>query len=111
MSQSVQAVLLLPLAVGLLLGALQWGLVAWAHATAAAAVDEGLRETALHGGTEQAGRQAALKVTNNGALSEVTTGVQLAGDQAHVVVKGQAVSLLWPVMVERSGSRPVESVS
>ncbi|AQP47026.1 hypothetical protein BW730_05355 [Tessaracoccus aquimaris] len=66
MSGSVQAVILLPAALGIFLLLVQWSMLAWADAVALAAAEHGAAVTAVHGGTESDGRLAAQEAAGEG---------------------------------------------
>lgn len=107
LSGSVQTALLLPLALGSLLGTLQWGMVAWADATAVAAVDQTLHTAAARGGDLSRAREAGLEATR-GALSDASVKVWRSGSVVEAMVTGTANFVLVPVTVTHRGERPVE---
>lgn len=110
LSNSVQMALLLPLALSLLLGTLQWAMVAWADATAVGAVEETLHAAAGRGGDLDQARAAGHAAADNGALHEVTVMVTDSGDRVVATVTGRANVILWPITVAQSGERAPERV-
>lgn len=92
LSGSVQVTLLLPLAIGIFLAALQWGMVHWAQATALAAAQQA-SSTAARGSVEQ-GRQEGMAVTANGALHDVDLAIRQGATSVSAEVTGNAVRLL-----------------
>lgn len=107
LSGAVQTALLLPLAIGLLLATLQWGMVAWANATAVAAVDRTLHAAAARGGDLVRAREAGSEVAK-GALSDVSVKVWRSGAVIEASVTGTANFVMLPVTVTHRGERPVE---
>ncbi len=103
----MQTALLLPLAIGLLLATLQWGMVAWANATAVAAVDQTLHAAAARGGDLVRAREAGSEVAK-GALSDVSVKVWRSGAVIEASVTGTANFVMLPVTVTHRGERPVE---
>ena len=74
MSGSVQVTLLLPLAMLVLLAALQWSLLLWAESTAMAAAQDSARAAAVLGGSVEDGREAGKNaVTPNGIAKDWPT--------------------------------------
>ena len=67
MSGSVQVTLLLPLAMLVLLAALQWSLLLWAESTAMAAAQDSARAAAVLGGSAEDGREAGRRALFNSA--------------------------------------------
>lgn len=94
MSNGVQLTLLFPVAFGILLLALQWAMVSWAHATALAAAQDGARVAAVVHGSASAGESAALDAADNGALGHVSVRVQRGSTRTSVTLTGSAVSVL-----------------
>lgn len=111
MSSSVQAALLLPLAIGLLVGLVQWALVAWAESTALAAAQQGAAVAAAEGSSEGAGEAAALEVAGNGSLSGATATVRDGGRHTTATVTGRAVVVLWPFEVSKTMVATTERVT
>lgn len=107
LSGAVQTALLLPLTLGVFLGTLQWGMVAWADATAVAAVDHTLLTAAARGGDLAQAREAGLEATR-GALTDVSVEVRRSGAVVEAMVTGTANVVLVPVTVTHRGERPVE---
>ncbi len=94
MSLSVQVALLFPLAMLTLLGALQWSLVLWAEAEAAAAAQDAARAAALWGGSERAGHEVGEQATANGAFTAVVIAVERGERWTTATVTGSAVQVL-----------------
>ena len=94
MSGSVQVTLLLPLAMLVLLAALQWSLLLWAESTAMAAAQDSARAAAVLGGSVEDGRKAGKRAIFNSSLSGVTVRVDRAPTFTTAVVEGTAIRVL-----------------
>ena len=94
MSGSVQVTLLLPLAMLVLLAALQWSLLLWAESTAMAAAQDSARAAAVLGGSAEDGREAGRRAIFNTAISDVTVKVDRASTLTIAVVEGAAIRVL-----------------
>lgn len=94
MSGSVQVTLLLPLAMLVLLAALQWSLLLWAESTAMAAAQDSARAAAVLGGSVEDGREAGKRAIFNSSLSGVTVRVDRAPTFTTAVVEGTAIRVL-----------------
>ena len=101
-SNSLQFVLLLPLAFGVFLLVLQWGLVFWADATALAAAQEGAAVAAVLDGSVADGNDAALEAAGNGSLSGVMVEIERGARETTATVTGEAVSVLWPRSITKT---------
>lgn len=99
MSGSVQVTLLLPLAILVLLAALQWALLLWAESTAMAAAQDSARAAAVLGGSVADGREAGKRAIFNTAISDVTVTVDRAPTFTIAVVEGTAIRVLPMVNV------------
>ena len=99
MSGSVQVTLLLPLAMLVLLAALQWSLLLWAESTAMAAAQDSARAAAVLGGSVEDGREAGKRAIFNSSLSGVTVRVDRAPTFTTAVVEGTAIRVLPMVEV------------
>ena len=84
MSGSVQVTLLLPLAMLVLLAALQWSLLLWAESTAMAAAQDSAED----------GREAGRRALFNSALGDATVKVDRAAAFTTAVVEGTAIRVL-----------------
>ena len=93
MSGSVQVTLLLPLAMLVLLAALQWSLLSWAESTAMAAAQDSARAAAVLGSVED-GREAGRRALFNSALGDATVKVDRAAAFTTAVVEGTAIRVL-----------------
>ncbi len=111
LSGSVQLAVLLPFALGIFLLLLQWSLVTWAEATALAAAQEAARTTAVHDGSEGAGRGAGADVAGNGSLTGVHVVVDRGPRRTTATVTGTAVVVLWPRAVSQTASAATERVT
>lgn len=111
MSGSVQAALLLPVALGLFMLLVQWSLVVWAESVALAAAEHGAAACALSGGGTEAGRSAALRAADGAALTEVEVLVTRNADSSQVTVSGRATALLWRGEVTKTVSMPNERLT
>lgn len=113
LSGSVQVTLLLPLAVLVLLAALQWSLLLWAESTAMAAAQDSAREAAVLGGSGTAGLKAGEQAVSNSALNDVTVEVDRAPTFTTAVVRGSAIQVLpmVNVTVRQEARVPTERVS
>lgn len=94
LSGSVQVTLLLPLAMLVLLAALQWSLLLWAESTAMAAAQDSARAAAVLGGSAEDGREAGRRAIFNTAISDVTVKVDRASTLTIAVVEGAAIRVL-----------------
>lgn len=94
MSGSVQVTLLLPLAMLVLLAALQWSLLLWAESTAMAAAQDSARAAAVLGGSVEDGREAGKRAIFNSSLSGFTVRVDRAPTFTTAVVEGTAIRVL-----------------
>ena len=94
LSGSVQVTLLLPLAMLVLLAALQWSLLLWAESTAMAAAQDSARAAAVLGGSIEDGREAGRRAIFNTAISDVTVKVDRASTLTIAVVEGAAIRVL-----------------
>lgn len=99
MSSSVQSVVLLPVAIGLLLLLIQWSLVSWAQATALAAAQEAAAAAAPLGASLHEAEALGATVTDNGSLTGARVTVERRGTQIRATATGQAVRVLWPRQV------------
>ena len=99
LSGSVQVTLLLPLAMLVLLAALQWALLLWAESTAMAAAQDSARAAAVLGGSVEDGREAGKRAIFNTAISDVTVSVDRASTFTIAVVEGTAIRVLPMVSV------------
>ena len=100
LSGSVQVTLLLPLAILVLLAALQWALLLWAESTAMAAAQDSARAAPVLGGSLVAdGREAGKRAIFNTAISDVTVTVDRAPTFTIAVVEGTAIRVLPMVNV------------
>lgn len=102
MSNSVQVVVLLPLAFGLFLTLLQWSLNSWAEATALAAAQHAATTSAALGAGEDDGRAAGDDVADNGALRDVVVQVRRGPRETTATVTGRAVTAVWPSTISRT---------
>ena len=112
MSGSVQVTLLLPLAMLVLLAALQWSLLLWAESTAMAAAQDSARAAAVLGGSVEDGREAGERAIFNSSLSGVTVRVDRAPTFTTAVVEGTAIRVLpmVDVTVHQVARVPTERV-
>lgn len=94
LSGSVQVTLLLPLAMLVLLAALQWSLLLWAESTAMAAAQDSARAAAVLGGSIEDGLEAGRRAIFNTAISDVTVKVDRASTLTIAVVEGAAIRVL-----------------
>ena len=110
LSGSVQVTLLLPLAMLVLLAALQWSLLLWAESTAMAAAQDSARAAAVLGGSIEDGREAGKRAIFNTAISDVTVTVDRAPMFTIAVVEGTAIRVLpmVNVTVRQEASIPTE---
>jgi hypothetical protein len=99
LSGSVQVTLLLPLAMLVLLAALQWALLLWAESTAMAAAQDSARAAAVLGGSVADGREAGKRAIFNTSISDVTVNVDRAPTFTIAVVEGTAIRVLPMVNV------------
>ena len=99
LSGSVQVTLLLPLAMLVLLAALQWALLLWAESTAMAAAQDSARAAAVLGGSATDGQEAGKRAIFNTAISDVTVTVDRAPTFTIAVVEGTAIRVLPMVNV------------
>ena len=99
LSGSVQVTLLLPLAMLVLLAALQWALLLWAESTAMAAAQDSARAAAVLGGSVADGREAGKRAIFNTSISDVTVNVERAPTFTIAVVEGTAIRVLPMVNV------------
>lgn len=113
LSGGVQVTLLFPLALGVLLLALQWALVSWADASALAAAQDGARVAATHRGADADGIATAVEASGNGSLSEVQVGISRGSGEVVVTVTGRAASFVpgWSPAISRAARVPVERVT
>ena len=105
MSGSVQVTLLLPLAMLVLLAALQWSLLLWAESTAMGAA-------AVLGGSAEDGREAGRRALFNSALGDATVKVDRAAAFTTAVVEGTAIRVLpmVDVTVHQAARVPTERI-
>lgn len=99
LSGSVQVTLLLPLAMLVLLAALQWALLLWAESTAMAAAQDSARAAAVLGGSVADGREAGKRAIFNTSINDVTVNVDRAPTFTIAVVEGTAIRVLPMVNV------------
>ena len=111
MSGSVQAAILLPVALGIFLLLVQWSMLAWADAVALAAAEHGAAVTAVQGGTESDGRRAAQDAAGGGALADVRVAVSRGPGSSTVTVSGASNAVLWPGRVSRTVVVPNERLT
>ncbi len=107
MSGSVQVTLLLPLAMLVLLAALQWSLLLWA-----AAAQDAARAAAVLGGSAEDGREAGRRALFNSALGDATVKVDRAATFTTAVVEGTAIRVLpmVDVTVHQAARVPTERI-
>ena len=112
MSGSVQVTLLLPLAMLVLLAALQWSLLLWAESTAMAAAQDSARAAAVLGGSAEDGREAGRRALFNSALGDATVKVDRAATFTTAVVEGTAIRVLpmVDVTVHQAARVPTERI-
>ena len=112
MSGSVQVTLLLPLAMLVLLAALQWSLLLWAESTAMAAAQDSARDAAVLGGSAEDGREAGRRALFNSALGDATVKVDCAATFTTAVVEGTAIRVLpmVDVTVHQAARVPTERI-
>lgn len=96
LSNSVQAAVLFPLGLALLLGLVQWALVTWAESSAMSAAQQGASVAAQEGSTAGEGQAAALTAADNGSLTAVSSQVSRGPRETTATVSGRAVVVLWP---------------
>ena len=111
LSNSVQAALLFPLGLMLLLGLMQWALVAWADSSAMAAAQQGAAVAARYGSTAGEGRSAALAAADNGSLQAVSADGRRGPRETTATVRGRAVVVLWPREITKTVVLPSERVT
>lgn len=113
LSGSVQLSLLLPLAIGVFLLALQWAMVSWATTTAHAAAQDAARAAAAHDASASDGRRVAIEAAENGSLSGVTATVDRAAFTTTATVRGQALTVvpLFPTTIEATANVPTERLT
>ena len=112
LSGSVQVTLLLPLAMLVLLAALQWSLLLWAESTAMAAAQDSARAAAVLGGSAEDGREAGRRALFNSALGDATVKVDRAAAFTTAVVEGTAIRVLpmVDVTVHQAARVPTERI-
>ncbi|MHA6511884.1 hypothetical protein [Tessaracoccus sp. Z1128] len=111
MSGSVQAVVLLPVTIGVFLSLLQWSLQYWGEATALAAAQQGAAVAAAFGGSRADGEREAAGVAANGALTGVRVSVERGGRVTTATVSGRTVTVVWPREVARTVMVTTERVT
>lgn len=112
LSGSVQVTLLLPLAMLVLLAALQWSLLLWAESTAMAAAQDSARAAAVLRGSVEDGREAGRRALLNSSLSDATVRVDRAATFTTAVVEGTAIRVLpvVDVAVRQEARVPTERI-
>ena len=112
LSGSVQVTLLLPLAMLVLLAALQWSLLLWAESTAMAAAQDSARAAAVLRGSVEHGREAGRRALFNSSLSDATVRVDRAATFTTAVVEGTAIRVLpvVDVAVRQEARVPTERI-
>ena len=111
LSGSVQAVVLMPLTIGILFSLLQWSLQYWAESTALAAAQQGAAVASAYGGRPGDGEAAAADVADNGSLSDVRVSVSRGARTTTATVSGRAVVLLWPRPISTTVTTATERVT
>lgn len=113
LSGGVQVTLLFPLAFTMLMLTLQWGLSAWADATALAAAQDGARVAAAIGGSAVGGVSTAKEAATNGALTDLTVDVERGAMNTTVTVKGRALAVIpgWSPEVSKTVRTPTERLT
>lgn len=107
----MQAVVLVPLTLGVLFSLLQWSLSAWAQSTALAAAQEGARAAGAHGGSAAGGRSAAATAAQNGSLMDVKVRADRGTRVTEVTVSGVAVTVLWPAEISATARVATERLT
>lgn len=111
LSGSVQAVVLLPLSIGILLSLLQWSLQYWAESTALAAAQQGVAVAATYDGRPGDGEAAAAEVAGNGSLSQVHVSISRGVRTTTATVTGRAVVIVWPREIRTTVTAATERVT
>lgn len=111
LSGSVQAVVLLPLSIGILLSLLQWSLQYWAESTALAAAQQGVAVAAAYDGRPGDGEAAAAEVAGNGSLSQVRVSISRGVRTTTATVTGRAVVIVWPREIRKTVTAATERVT
>lgn len=111
LSGSVQAVVLLPLSIGILLSLLQWSLQYWAESTALAAAQQGVAVAAAYDGRPGDGEAAAAEVAGNGSLSHVRVSISRGARTTTATVSGRAVVIVWPRGIRTTVTAATERVT
>lgn len=113
LSGGVQLTLLFPLAFTMLMLTLQWGLSAWADATALAAAQDGARVAAALGGNVDGGLTTARQAAANGALTDVNVEVERGMRHTTVTVMGRALAVIpgWNPEVNKTVRTPTERLT
>ncbi len=112
-SNGPQFILLFPLALGILLLALQWGMVSWANASALAAAQDGARVAAAVDGSASVGESVALAAADNGSLTSISVEVSRGAARTRVTVSASAPSVIpgFIPSVTRSAEAPTERLT
>ncbi len=111
LSGSVQAVVLLPLTIGILLSLLQWSLQYWAESTALAAAQQGVAVASAYDGRWADGEAAAAEVAGNGSLSGVRVSITRGARTTTATVSGRAVVVIWPRQISKTVTAATERVT
>lgn len=113
LSNSVQAALLFPLLVLPLLLGLQWGLQAWAHATALAAAQDGARTAAALGGSVREAERVTRDALAGGAFTSSTVHVARGVRDTTATVTGKALSVvpLWNADIRVTATAPTQRIT
>lgn len=112
---TLELVILFPVILMIIFGALQAGLYFHARSVALAAAQEGLREARAENGTASAGGAAAenfvLQVGGDDVMKDVTVTPSRSATRARVIVEGRPLSVLPGVLnfkVRQVAAAPVE---
>lgn len=111
LSGSVQAVVLLPVSIGIMFSLLQWSLQYWAEATALAAAQQGAAVASAYDGTRADGVAAASEVADNGALTGVRVEIARGARSTTASVRGRAVVVVWPREISKAVTVQTERVT
>lgn len=111
LSGSVQAVVLLPVSIAMMLSLLQWSLQYWAEATALAAAQHGAAVASAYNGTSADGEVAASQAADNGALTGVRVEIDRGVRSTTATVRGRAVVVMWPREISKAVTVQTERVT